>query len=47
MLKKKCDMNQQYLKTVDLHFVKSEKFEVVFRVSESENSDWIIWRLKG
>ena len=24
MLKKKCDINQQYLKTVDLHFVKSE-----------------------
>ena len=24
MLKKTCDINQQYLKTVDLHFVKSE-----------------------
>ena len=24
MLKIKCDINQQYLKTVDLHFVKSE-----------------------
>ena len=24
MLKKKCDIKQQYLKTVDLHFVKSE-----------------------
>ena len=23
-LKIKCDINQQYLKTVDLHFVKSE-----------------------
>ena len=24
MLKIKCDINQQFLKTVDLHFVKSE-----------------------
>ena len=24
MLKIKCDINQQYLKTVDLHFVESE-----------------------
>ena len=24
MLKIKCDINQQYLKTVDFHFVKSE-----------------------
>ena len=24
MFKVKCDINQQYLKTVDLHFVKSE-----------------------
>ena len=24
MLKIKCDINQQYLKTYDLHFVKSE-----------------------
>ena len=24
MLKMKCDINQQYLKTVDLHFVKFE-----------------------
>ena len=55
MLKIKCDINQQYLKTVDLHFVKSELFsllEVVDRVSETqhqvgENSDRIIWRLKG
>ena len=23
-VKKKCDINQQYLKTVDLHFVKYE-----------------------
>ena len=46
MLKIKCDINQQYLKTVDLHF------EVVDRVSETqlkvgEHSDWIIWWLKG
>ena len=55
MLKKKCDINQQDLKRVDLHFVKSELFsliEVVDRVSEtqlqvSENSNWIIWRIKG
>ena len=47
MLKIKCDINQQYLKTVNLHFVKSEFFhslEVVDRVSETqlqvdENSD--------
>ena len=24
MVKMKCDINQQHLKTVDLHFVKSE-----------------------
>ena len=56
MLKIKCDSNQQYLKTVDLHFVKSlnnfHSLEVVDRVSETqlqvgENSDWIIRRLKG
>ena len=52
MLKIKYDINQQYLKTVDLHFVKSHPLEVVDRVSETqfqvgENSDWIIWRLKG
>ena len=47
MFKLKCDINQQYLKTVDLHFVKSNNFhslEVVDRVSETqlhvgENSD--------
>ena len=46
MLKIKYDINQQYLKTVDLHFVKSKLFslEVVDRVSETqlqvgENSD--------
>ena len=55
MVKIKYDNNQQYLKTVDLHFVKSEYFhslEVVDRVSETqllvgENSDLIIWLLKG
>ena len=39
MLKIKCDINQQYLITVDLHFVKSEYFhslEVVDRVSETQ-----------
>ena len=38
MLEIKCDINQQYLKTVDPHFVKSENFhslEVVDRVSET------------
>ena len=48
MWKIKCDINQQYLKTVDPHLVKSE---VVDRVSKTqlqmgENSDLIIW-LKG
>ena len=54
ILKIKCDINQQDLKRVDLHFVKSEEFslEVVDRVSKTqlqvgENSNWIIWRLKG
>ena len=39
MLKIKCDINQQDLKTVDLHFVKTEQFsltEVVDRVSETQ-----------
>ena len=47
MLRLKYDINQQYLKTVDLHLVKSDNFhslEVVDRVSETqfqvgENSD--------
>ena len=44
MLKIKYDINQQYLRTVDLHFDKSESLEVVDRVSETqfqvgENSD--------
>ena len=55
MLKIKCDINQQDLNRVDLHFVKSKYFhslEVVDRVSEtqlqvSENLNEIIWRLKG
>ena len=39
MVKIKCDINQQDLKRVDLHFVKSEYFhslEVVDRVSETQ-----------
>ena len=55
MLKIKCDINEQYLKTVDLHFVNLNNFhllDVVDRVSETQlqvgaNSDWIIWQLKG
>ena len=55
MLKIKCDINQQYLKTVDLHLSSLNNFhslEVVNRVSETqlqvgENPDGIIWRLKG
>ena len=45
MLKIKCDINQHYLKTIDLHIVKPEEFSLtVNRVSEtqlqvSENSD--------
>ena len=45
MLKIKCDINQQYLKTVDLHIVNNfHSPEVVDRVSETqlqvgENSD--------
>ena len=47
MLKIKCDINQQYLKTVDLHLSNLNNFqtlEVVDRVSETqlqvgENSD--------
>ena len=49
MLKIKSDINQQDLKFVNLHF---HPLEVVDRVSEAqlqegENSNWIIWRLKG
>ena len=39
MLKMKCDINQQDLKRVALHFVKSDHFhslEVVDRVSETQ-----------
>ena len=55
MLKIKCDINQQYLKTVDPILSNLNNFhslEVVDRVSETqlqvgENSDRIIWRFKG
>ena len=55
MLKIKCDINQQYLKTVDFILSNLHNFhslEVVDRVSETqlqggENSDLIFWRLKG
>ena len=55
MLKIKCDINQQYLKKDDRHLSNLNNFhslEVVDRVSETqlqvgENSDGIIWRLKG
>ena len=61
MVKIKCDINQQYLKTDELHMSNLNNcysLEVVDRVSETqlerdpqlqvgENSDWIIWRLKG
>ena len=56
MLNIKCYINQQDLKTVDLHFAKLNFFhslEVVDRVSETqlqvgENYNKIIWRwLKG
>ena len=54
MLKIKWDINQQDLKTVDLHFVKSEIFSLTWScgsrqrdTTSSENSDWIIWRFKG
>ena len=55
MLKIKWDINQQYLKTDDLHLSNLNNFhslEVVDRVSETqlqvgENSNGIIWRLKG
>ena len=55
MLKIKCDINLQDLKRVDPHLSNLNNFhslEVVDRVSETqlqvgENSNWIIWRLKG
>ena len=48
MLKIKCDVNQQDLSNLN----NFHSFEVVDRVSETqfqvgENSDCIIWRLKG
>ena len=36
MLKIKCDINQQDLKTVDLHFVKSEQFSLTWH-----NFKWV------
>ena len=56
MLKIKYDINQQDLKRVDLSILSNlnnfHSLEVVDRVSETqlqvgENSNWIIWRLKG
>ena len=55
MLKIKSDINQQDLTFVDLYLSNLSNFqslEVVDRVSETqlqvgENSNWIIWRLKG
>ena len=44
MLKIKCDINQQYLKTVDLHFVKSEWFSLTWscgsRQRDTTLSEW-------
>ena len=44
MLKIKCDINQQYLKTVDLHFVKSELFSLTWscgtRQRNTTSSGW-------
>ena len=55
MVKINCDINQQDLKRIDLHFVNLNNFhslEGVDRVSETQfqvgkNSYWIIWQLKG
>ena len=55
MLKIKCDINHQHLRTVDLHFVNINNFhsfEAMDHVSETQlqvggNSDRIIWQLKG
>ena len=44
MLKIKCDINQQYLKTVDLHFVNSEHFSLTWscgsRQRDTTSSGW-------
>ena len=44
MLKMKCDINQQDLKTVDLHFVKSEWFSLTWscgsRQRDTTSSGW-------
>ena len=55
MLKIKCDINQQGLKKFTFilsHLNNFHSLEVVDRVSETqfqvgENSNWIIWQLKG
>ena len=53
-LKIKCDINQQYLKLTSIlsNMNNFHSLDVVDRVSETqlqvgENSDWLIWRLKG
>ena len=44
MFKIKCDINQQYLKTVDLHFIKSEQFSFTWscgsRQRDTTSSKW-------
>ena len=44
MLKLKCDINQQYLKRVDLHFVKSEHtWGCGSRQRDTTSSGWKFW----
>ena len=48
ILKIKCIINQPDFKRADLHFIKS--FSLTWRCGQlqvSENSNYIIWRLKG
>ena len=40
MLKIKCKIKQQYLKTVDLHFVKSEYFSLTWSYA-IHNVKWV------
>ena len=44
MFKIKCDINQQDMKTVDLHFVKSEQFSLTWssgsRQRDTTSSEW-------
>ena len=44
MLEIKCDINQQYLRIVDLHFVKSELFSLTWscgsRQRDTTSSEW-------